>query len=86
MFESDGLFSLSGVLSSSFVRFERFYCSIVSDLEIFYHDETWKIFRESFVNDSRVHGRERGLLSIPRQEFNVLDYSCPIVRIVKCSL
>ena len=33
MFESDGLFSLSVVLSSSFVRIERFYCSIVLDSE-----------------------------------------------------
>ena len=30
VFESDGLFSLSVVLSSTFVRVERFYCSIVS--------------------------------------------------------
>ena len=31
MFESDGLFSYSDVLSSSFVRIKRCYCSIVSD-------------------------------------------------------
>ena len=35
--ESDGLFSLSVVLSSSFVRTGRFYCSI----EDFYQDETF---------------------------------------------
>ena len=37
VFELDGLFSLSVVLSSSFVRIERFYCIIVS--EIFQQDE-----------------------------------------------
>ena len=36
MFESDGLFSLSVVLSLSFVRIERFYCSNFSDLENFF--------------------------------------------------
>ena len=45
MFESGGLFSLSVVLSSSFVRIEMFYCSIVSDKETFFHqDEIQKIF------------------------------------------
>ena len=37
------------------------------------------------MNESRARGGERGLLSIPRQGFNVLDYSCPIVKIVKYS-
>ena len=63
------MFSLSVVLSSSFVRIGRFYCTIVSDLENFLQDEN---FRESFVNESRACG----LLSIPRQEsivwFNLL--------------
>ena len=39
MFESDGLFSLSVVWSSPFVRIERFYCSIASDSENVYQDE-----------------------------------------------
>ena len=38
------------------------------------------------VNESRAHGRVRGLLSIPRRRFNVLDYACSIVKIVKYSL
>ena len=63
VFESDGLFSFSVVLSSSFVRIKRFYCSIVSHLEKFFHQN------EFLVNESRVRGRERSLLSIPRQVF-----------------
>ena len=47
--ESDGLFSLSAVLSSSFVRTERFYCSIVSDLENFFTKTRLKKF---FKNSS----------------------------------
>ena len=37
------------------------------------------------MNESTVHGKMRGLLSIPRQGFIRLIQSCPIVRTVKYS-
>ena len=36
MFDSDGLLSLSVVLFHLFVQIEKFYCSVVSDLENYF--------------------------------------------------
>ena len=100
LFEIDGLFSLSVVLSSSFVRIERFYCSIYIEPIVFEAEpilfELDGLFSQlyclhllyelkRFIVVFFQHGPERCLLSIPRQGFHVLNYSCPIVRIVKCS-